>query len=124
MKWNYIKTILTFIFITIAQGCSPLIVNEHEIKPIPKLTPAKDNNIAVVLGAGGARGFAHIGVLEELHNAGIYPDIVIGCSAGAIVGSVYSDEPDITKLKRLYPLYNPKKFKDSIQDLWKPNNES
>ena len=39
-------------------------------------------------------------------------------------GSVKRRCPDITKLKRLYPLYNPKKFKDSIQDLWKPNNES
>jgi hypothetical protein len=39
-------------------------------------------------------------------------------------GSVKRRCPDITKLKRLYPLYNPKKFKYSIQDLWKQNNES
>jgi hypothetical protein len=39
-------------------------------------------------------------------------------------GSVKRRCPDITTLRRLYPLYNPKKFKHSIQDLWKQNNES
>jgi len=39
-------------------------------------------------------------------------------------GSVTRRCPDITKLKTIYPQYNPKKFKDSIQDLWKQNNES
>ncbi len=39
-------------------------------------------------------------------------------------GSVKRRCPDITKLRRLYPLYNPKKFKDSIQDLWQNNVSS
>jgi NTE family protein len=37
---------------------------------------------------------AHVGVLEELENAGIPIDLIIGCSAGSIVGSLYADNPN------------------------------
>jgi len=45
----------------------------------------------IVLSGGGARGFAHIGVLKALNEAGIFPDIISGVSAGAIVGAFYAD---------------------------------
>ena len=45
----------------------------------------------LVLSGGGAKGFAHIGVLKALNEKGIYPDIISGTSAGAIVGSLYAD---------------------------------
>ena len=44
-------------------------------------------SIALVLGAGGARGLAHIGVIEALESAGIEIDVVAGCSIGALVGA-------------------------------------
>ena len=44
----------------------------------------------VVLSGGGARGFAHIGVLEELEAAGLQIDRVAGCSMGAFVGAMYA----------------------------------
>jgi len=47
--------------------------------------------IGLVLSGGGARGFAHIGVIQALNEAGIFPDVVSGTSAGAIVGSLYAD---------------------------------
>jgi NTE family protein len=43
--------------------------------------------IGFALGAGSARGFAHIGVLKALDQAGIKPDVVVGCSAGALIGA-------------------------------------
>jgi NTE family protein len=46
--------------------------------------------VALVLGGGGLRGFAHIGVLRALEEAGIKPDIVVGTSAGAVVGAAYA----------------------------------
>jgi NTE family protein len=46
--------------------------------------------LAIVLGAGSARGFAHIGVLKALSQADIRPDLVIGVSAGALVGAFYA----------------------------------
>jgi len=42
--------------------------------------------IGIALGGGGARGFAHLGVLQALHERGIKPDIISGTSAGAIAG--------------------------------------
>lgn len=46
--------------------------------------------IALALGSGGARGWAHIGVIEVLTEAGIKPDIICGTSMGALVGAVHA----------------------------------
>jgi hypothetical protein len=51
---------------------------------------AKRHRIALVLGGGGLRGFAHTGVIRALEEAGIEPDIVVGTSAGALVGAAYA----------------------------------
>jgi len=46
--------------------------------------------IGFVLGAGSARGWAHIGVLRALLEAGIKPDLIAGCSVGALVGAAFA----------------------------------
>lgn len=46
--------------------------------------------IALALGGGAARGFAHIGVIKALEAQGISPDIVVGTSAGSVVGALYA----------------------------------
>ncbi|WP_266268354.1 patatin-like phospholipase family protein [Klebsiella variicola] len=46
--------------------------------------------VALVLGGGGLRGYAHIGVLQALEKAGIRPDIVVGTSIGSIIGAAYA----------------------------------
>jgi NTE family protein len=48
-----------------------------------------NHKIGLALGAGSARGWAHIGVLRALSEAGIHPDIIAGTSAGALVGGCY-----------------------------------
>ncbi len=48
--------------------------------------------IGVVLGAGVARGWAHIGALRELIEMGITPDVIVGASIGAVVGGCYAAE--------------------------------
>ena len=45
----------------------------------------------LVLSGGGARGFAHLGVLKALNDAGIFPEVIAGTSAGALVGALYAD---------------------------------
>jgi NTE family protein len=45
----------------------------------------------LVLSGGGARGFAHLGVIQALNEAGIFPDVISGTSAGAITGVLYAD---------------------------------
>ncbi|WP_263142863.1 patatin-like phospholipase family protein [Pseudomonas sp. RIT-PI-AD] len=46
--------------------------------------------VALVLGSGGARGYAHIGVIEELEARGYRIDCIAGCSMGAVVGGIYA----------------------------------
>lgn len=46
--------------------------------------------IALALGGGAARGFAHVGVIKALEAQGIVPNIVVGTSAGAVVGALYA----------------------------------
>ncbi len=46
--------------------------------------------IGLVLGGGGARGFAHIGVLKMLDVLGIKPDLIVGTSAGSVAGAFYA----------------------------------
>ncbi len=55
--------------------------------PIVERPPAK---IALALGGGAARGFAHIGVIKALEAQGISADIVVGTSAGSVVGALYA----------------------------------
>lgn len=48
--------------------------------------------LGLVLGSGGARGWAHIGVLQVLREKGIRPDLVVGTSIGSIVGAVLAED--------------------------------
>jgi NTE family protein len=52
-------------------------------------------NIALVLGGGGARGLAHIGVIRELIKQRIVPDLILGTSMGAVIGGMYAQSLDI-----------------------------
>lgn len=59
-------------------------------------TPRKIENvrIALALGGGGAKGIAHIGVLSVLEEHGVPIDLIVGTSAGSIVGAMYSNYQD------------------------------
>lgn len=53
-------------------------------------TPPPSVKIALALGGGAARGFAHVGVIKALEAQGIVPDIIVGTSAGSVVGALYA----------------------------------
>jgi NTE family protein len=57
--------------------------------------------LALVLSSGGARAFAHVGVIEELEQAGLKPDLVVGSSGGALVGAMYARHASAAKLREL-----------------------
>ena len=50
----------------------------------------KSKTVALVLSSGGARGYAHIGVIEALEKHGYKIKSVTGCSMGAVVGGIYA----------------------------------
>jgi NTE family protein len=82
----------TFLFVI---GCTSIPIVHVEL-PQPTTAPLKFNHaynqpsIAIALGGGAARGFAHVGVLKALDENGIVPDIILGTSAGSVVGALYA----------------------------------
>jgi NTE family protein len=63
--------------------------------------PSKPVRIGLALGGGAARGFAHIGVIKALEAQGIVPDIVVGTSAGSLVGALYAAGNDGFALQKM-----------------------
>jgi NTE family protein len=57
--------------------------------------------LGLVLGAGAARGFAHVGVIKALESQGIYPDIVVGSSAGSVIAALLASGATGNDLNRL-----------------------
>ena len=72
--------------------------------PVPPPMPPKPlrpPRIGLALGGGAARGFAHIGVIQVLEEAGIQPDLVVGTSAGSLVAALYAAGRPGTELARV-----------------------
>lgn len=57
--------------------------------------------VALVLGGGGAKGFAHVGVIKALEKGGITPTIVVGTSVGSLVGSLYASGIQPSRLEQI-----------------------
>ncbi len=68
----------------------PPLVIAPEPAPLPGPVPRLPR-IGLALGGGAARGFAHIGVIEVLEEAGIRPDLVVGTSAGSLIAALFAD---------------------------------
>lgn len=68
--------------VKLASGEPPHIDSVPVIKRQPR--------VGLALGGGAARGFAHIGVIQVLEEAGLRPDIVVGTSAGSLVAAIYA----------------------------------
>lgn len=57
--------------------------------------------LALVLGSGGARGFAHVGVLKVLDENNLHPDLIVGASVGAVVGALYAGGMRAAQIEKL-----------------------
>jgi NTE family protein len=66
-------------------------------QPVIKVPP----RIGLALGGGAARGFAHVGVIQVLEEAGIRPTLVTGTSAGSLVASIYASGKSGTQLQQI-----------------------
>lgn len=90
-------------------SCTPPPLPDCPVVPQPV-------TLALVLGGGGAKGLAHVGVLEELEQANIPIDLVVGCSAGSIIGALYCDCTSTKHLKETLLKLNTNVLVDF--DLW------
>ena len=86
-------------------ACGPLALDSGRLEPpsARSIVPMKAERpiVALALGSGGARGFAHVGVIKALEAAGIRPDIVAGSSSGAIVAALYAGGLSGAELERI-----------------------
>ena len=81
------------VFISACQSLPPVIETVAPLNKQPK--------VALVLGGGGAKGFAHIGVIKALEENGITPTLVVGTSIGSLIGSLYASGYNAKQLEQL-----------------------
>lgn len=70
-------------------GCASLAPPPEPAAP-PQPVAKRPPKIGLALGGGAARGFAHVGVIQVLEEAGLRPDLVVGTSAGSLVAALYA----------------------------------
>ena len=87
--------------VAVLAGCSsrgplPPMETDKPDTPVVKRAP----KLGLALGGGAARGFAHVGVIQVLEEAGIKPDLVVGTSAGSVVAAFYASGKDGAQLQK------------------------
>ncbi|MDI9334505.1 MAG: patatin-like phospholipase family protein [Cytophagales bacterium] len=101
-KWKR-RTAIAFALCAVAilAACSsmhPPAGSTPTVDSTPTKVPLK---VGLALGGGAARGFAHIGVIQVLEENGIKPDLVVGTSAGSLVGAIYATGKDGRALQKI-----------------------
>lgn len=101
-------------------GCAPFNHTGPDspvpLASVPRLEPAP--RVALVLGSGGPRGYAHIGALKVLEEAGIQADLVVGSSVGALLGAFWADGVSALRMDELsrqggpLTVFDPSPFAD------------
>ena len=82
---------------------SEVVIGTSVTPPLPEIVPLplKVLHLGLALGGGAARGFAHVGVIQVLEEAGIQPEFVVGTSAGSLVAALYASGKNSSQLKRI-----------------------
>lgn len=83
-------------------GCSLNPDQDHDGPDAPRAEPLRRPvRVAWVLSSGGPRGFVHVGVLKALEELQLRPDLIVGASAGALVGSLCASGLSAAEIERL-----------------------
>jgi len=110
---------MSLIAVLVLTGCASVKAPETNVLKIPgaietttsttpvvpiaaePVVPLEVLHLGLALGSGAARGFAHVGVIQVLEEAGIQPDLVVGTSAGSLVAALYASGKNSTQLRRV-----------------------
>ena len=88
------RSALLFLVALLFAACATAPHEYPELAPprAGEITPLRSERplVALVLGAGGARGFAHIGVIKVLEAEGVRPEVIVGSSSGSVVAALYA----------------------------------
>ncbi len=114
---NFHRSGETLIWITIAAigitlaGCTtpPIMA---PVVASPPVVAKKPPRLGLALGGGAARGFAHVGVIQVLEEAGIRPDLVVGTSAGSLVAAFYASGKSGAQLQQVAETMEEAAFTD------------
>lgn len=113
---NLKKTLFLAGFLAVLAGCSSVPVtstgtpqgplanqpaNPAAPEPAAPVAERRNARIGLALGGGAARGFAHVGVIQALEEAGLQPQVVAGTSAGSLVAALYASGKSSHELRRV-----------------------
>ena len=93
-------------------GCAGGIA-EYDGADAPRFAPYPADQrprVALVLGAGGPRGFAHVGVLKVLEEHGIEADLIVGASVGAMLGALHVNGMKAAEVEKMVIDFDAKRF--------------
>jgi len=94
--------ILLILFALILSSCqSNFIKAIYNFAPQEAKPVSKNIKVALVLGGGGARAIAQLGVIEVFEENNIPIDLIVGTSGGSVIGALYADNPDINAVKKI-----------------------
>jgi NTE family protein len=98
VKLKKLNTLLVALIVVTLSACAPTkYITPPKYLPPPR--KIEKVGVALALGGGGSKGFVHLGVLEVLEENGIPIDLIVGTSAGSIIGALYADYADSKMLK-------------------------
>ena len=97
-------------FLALAAGAA-LAANAGAQAPRSRAVPG---GVALVLGGGGCRGYGHVGVLRVLEQNGLRPDLVVGASAGSLVGALFAAGLGAEAIEKLGTRLSPNMLRDWV----------
>lgn len=113
-------TLVAAALLGLLAGCAPFNhTGADSPRALTAVSPlAPPPRVALVLGSGGPRGYAHIGVMRVLEEAGIDVDLVVGTSVGSLLGAFWADGRSAAEIDALsqqggpLTLFDPNPFAD------------
>lgn len=96
-----LPTIAILVFLLLLTACTTTTPIATPDAPVVISPPAKrPPRVGLALGGGAARGFAHVGVIQALEEAGIKVDLVVGTSAGSLVAAIFASGKNAAQLQQ------------------------
>ena len=104
MSWTWLGRWGALVLSLVLAGCAsvnPPAGSASTEAPLPAPVRGQEVRIGLALGGGAARGFAHVGVIQVLEEAGLRPHAVVGTSAGSLVAALYASGKSPAELRRV-----------------------
>jgi NTE family protein len=111
-KLNFSSALGLLILLGLAGCASPPPAAVVSLPPPVQTVIKKPPRLGLVLGGGAARGFAHVGVIQVLEEAGIRPSLVVGTSAGSLVAAFYASGKTGAQLQQVAETMEEAAFAD------------